>query len=88
VHGIRVTLGPRASRDDSFVELLCAGHGGDVSCPPSSVPREQGLLLAMMMEVPLVKAWEDDVPALQVQPAREEHPESSPRRSASTPGKP
>jgi hypothetical protein len=86
VHGVRVTLGPRASRDDSFVELLCAGHGGDVSCPPSDVPRQQGLLLAMMLEVPLVKAWEDGVAAPQIQPKREEHPESAPRRSASTPG--
>jgi hypothetical protein len=88
VHGVRVTLGPRASRDDSFVELLCAGHGGggDVACPPSDVPREQGLLLAMMLDVPLVKAWEDDHPVPAIHPNREEHPESAPRRSASTPG--
>jgi hypothetical protein len=86
VHGVRVTLGPRASRDDSFVELLCAGHGGDVLCPPSAVPREQGLLLAMMLDVPLVKAWEDAHPSLALQPTREEHPESAARRSASTPG--
>jgi hypothetical protein len=59
VHGVRVTLGPRGSRDDSFVELLCAGHDGDVLCPPSAVPRQQGLLLAMMIGVPLVKAWDD-----------------------------
>jgi hypothetical protein len=59
VHGVRVTLGPHASRDDSFIELLCAGHGGDVPCPPSDVPRAQALLLAMMLNVPLVKAWED-----------------------------
>jgi hypothetical protein len=59
VHGVRVTLGPRASRDDSFVELLCAGHDGDVLCPPTAVPRQQGLLIAMMIGVPLVKAWDD-----------------------------
>ena len=88
VHGVRVTLGPRASRDDSFVELLCAGHGGggDVACPPSDVPREQGLLLAMMLDVPLVKAWEDGVRAPAIQPQREEHQETASRRSASTPG--
>jgi hypothetical protein len=92
VHGVRVTLGPRATRDDSFVELLCAGHGGgghgggDVACPPSDVPREQGLLLAMMLDVPLVKAWEDGVRAPAIQPQREEHPETASRRSASTPG--
>jgi hypothetical protein len=86
VHGVRVTLGPRASRDDSFVEILCAGFGGDVSCPPSNIPREQGLLLAMMLNVPLVKAWDDGVRAPGIQPKREEHPETAPRRSASTPG--
>jgi hypothetical protein len=61
VHAVRVTLGPRASRDDSSVELLCAGHDGDVLCPPTAVPRQQGLLLAMMIGVPLVKAWDDPV---------------------------
>jgi hypothetical protein len=87
VHGVRVTLGPRGSRDDSFVELLCVGHGGDVVCPPSDIPREQGLLLAMMLAVPLVKSWEDGLaePA-HVQSQRDEHPESAARRNASTPG--
>jgi hypothetical protein len=59
VHGVRVTLGPRASRDDSVIEILCAGRGGDVCCPPTNVPREQGLLLAMMLRTPLIKAWEE-----------------------------
>jgi hypothetical protein len=59
VHAVRVTLGPACSRDDSFVELLCAGHGCDVTCPPTAVPRAEGLLLAMMIGVPLVKAWDD-----------------------------
>jgi hypothetical protein len=86
VHGVRVTLGPSGSRDDSLVELLCAGHA-DITCPPSDIPREQGLLLAMVLEVPLVKAWEDGAGApAQIQPQRDEHPESAPRRSASTPG--
>ena len=86
VHGVRVTLGPRASRDDSIVELLCAGHA-DVTCPPSDIPREQGLLLAMMLEVPLVKAWGDDAAApAHIPSKREEHPEAAPHRNASTPG--
>jgi hypothetical protein len=85
IHGVRVTLGPRASRDDSLVELLCAGHA-DVTCPPSDIPREQALLLAMMLEVPLVKAWEDGMSTHGVGPKRQEHPESSLSRNASTPG--
>jgi hypothetical protein len=55
VRTVRVTLGPRESVDDSVVELLCQDHD-DIECPPTLVPRQEGLLLAIMLNVPLVVA--------------------------------
>ena len=59
VRAVRVTLGPRGSARDSVVELLC--HLEDVPCPPTAVPRQLGLLLALMIGVPLVKVSEEPV---------------------------
>lgn len=60
VRAVRVTLGPGRSARDSTVELLC--HLEDVSCPPTPVPGQLGLLLALMIGVPLVKVSEEPVP--------------------------
>jgi hypothetical protein len=57
VRAVRVTLGPCGSIRDSFVELVCDRE--DVTCPPSAVPRQLGLLLAIMIGAPLVKVSED-----------------------------
>jgi hypothetical protein len=57
---VRVTLGPHSSQDDSLIELVSVRAGaGDVMCPPSRVPRQQALLMAMMLRVPLIKAWDE-----------------------------
>lgn len=58
VRAVRVTLGPRGNPSDSRVELIC--HREDVLCPPTPVPRQLGLLLVMMIDVPLVKVSGDD----------------------------
>jgi hypothetical protein len=56
VHGVRVTLG-NARRRASRVELLCDNE--DIECPPTSIPRQEALWLAMMMNVRLIKVCED-----------------------------
>ena len=60
VRAVRVTLGPCGSASDSCVELVCDHE--DVRCPPSAVPRQLGLLLAMMIGAPLVKVSHDADP--------------------------
>jgi hypothetical protein len=47
---------PSASR----IELLCDNE--DLECPPTDIPRQQALCLAMTMNVRLIKVYADDVP--------------------------
>ena len=62
VRAVRVTLGPSGgSARDSCVELICPDE--DVPCPPTAVPRQLGLLLALMTGAPLVKVSADPPPA-------------------------
>lgn len=61
VHAVRVTMGPSGSGRDSRVELIC--HTEDVPCPPTALPRQLGLLLALMIGAPLVKVCADPQPA-------------------------
>lgn len=51
VGGVRITLADsdRAAR----IDILCPCE--DIECPPTNVPRQEALLLAMMMGVPLIK---------------------------------
>lgn len=74
VRAVRVTLGPHSAPDDSLVEIICGTSGDAISCPATRVPRQQALLLAMMIGVPLVRASEGA--AIDRQPACE--PSSSP----------
>jgi hypothetical protein len=39
-----------------MIELLCRGE--DVPCPPTTIPRQQALFMAMAMNVPLIKVSE------------------------------
>ena len=63
VRNVRLTIESGGRRPtDSTLELVCDDE--DILCPPSRIPRQQALLLAMMLGVPLVKAMEpDDVPS-------------------------
>lgn len=60
VHAVRVTLGASGSGRDSYVELICQVE--DVPCPPTDIPRQLGLLLAMMIGAPLVKVSAEPPP--------------------------
>jgi hypothetical protein len=57
VHGVRVTLSSNASRHTSRIELLCDNE--DIECPPTSIPREEALWLAMLINVRLIKVSDD-----------------------------
>jgi hypothetical protein len=57
VHGVRVTLVNNSRRRSSRVELLCDNE--DIECPPTSIPREEALWLAMLMNVRLIKVSDD-----------------------------
>ena len=72
VRAVRLMTEPgvRARHTESLIELLC--HGEDVPCPPTTIPRQQALLLAMAMDVPLIKVSEA-APALRA-PSEEEAP--------------
>ena len=58
VLAVRLTLMPGGG-EESKVEILAA-DGGDVECPPTAVPRQEALLLAMVMNVPLIRVSECD----------------------------
>lgn len=50
--GVRLTLLPGGGAE-SKIELL--SDAGDVECPPTTVPRQEALLLAITLGVPLVR---------------------------------
>lgn len=52
IQGVRVTL----ERPESRVELLCEHE--DIECPPTPVPRQEALLLAISIDVPLIKVMD------------------------------
>ena len=60
VHGVRLMMmtgnAPAASR----IELLCDNE--DIECPPTDVPRQEALCLAMMLNVRLIKVYGEDLP--------------------------
>jgi len=60
VRAVRLTTEPgvRARSTESLIELLC--HHEDVPCPPTTIPRQQALFLAMAMNVPLIKVSEEE----------------------------
>jgi hypothetical protein len=61
VRAVRLTLCNqiRRNRPESRIELLCPLE--DVECPPTAIPRQEALFLAMALNVPLVKVSDDSV---------------------------
>jgi hypothetical protein len=57
IRGVRVTLAGGTTSPESRIELLCRDE--DIECPPTPVPRQEALLLALAMNVPLFKAMDD-----------------------------
>ena len=75
VRAVRLMTEPgvRARTSESLIEVLC--HLEDVPCPPTSIPRQQALLMAMAMDVPLIKVSEgDDPPPRPAAPRTEDVP--------------
>jgi hypothetical protein len=60
IRGVRLTLCGDGPRQESIIELLCSDD--DMQCPPTSVPREEALCLAMTINVPLIKAYAGATP--------------------------
>jgi hypothetical protein len=60
VRGVRLTLSDGPHRHESKIELLCPLE--DVACPPTHIPRQEALFLAMALNVPLTKVL-DEPPA-------------------------
>jgi hypothetical protein len=59
VRAVRLMVEPglRRQQGESLIELLCQGE--DIPCPPTAIPRQQALFMAMAMDVPLIKVSED-----------------------------
>jgi len=55
VRAVRLMVEPglTARKSESLIELLCKGE--DIPCPPTTIPRQQALFMAMAMNVPLIK---------------------------------
>ena len=61
VHGVRLTLpAPGRRPETARIELLCPGD--DIVCPPTRIPRQQALYLAILMQVQLIKVMDDAMP--------------------------
>ncbi|HEX8523363.1 MAG TPA: hypothetical protein VF669_14005 [Tepidisphaeraceae bacterium] len=60
VEAIRLTLLNKRSASDSLIEVVCKGEV--IECPPTGVPRQEALCLAMLMDVRLIKVYGHDVP--------------------------
>jgi len=60
VHAVRVTLSDNGRPNDSRVEVLCDNE--ELECPSSSIPRQEALFLAMVMDVRLIKVCNDRLP--------------------------
>ena len=62
VRAVRLMVEPgvRNPQGESLIELLCKGE--DIPCPPTKIPRQQALFMAMAMDVPLIKVSEEAAP--------------------------
>lgn len=60
VQSVRLTLLNRRSVSDSRIEVVCKREV--LECPPTCVPRQEALCLAMLMNVRLIKVYGYDFP--------------------------
>ena len=63
VRAVRLMVEPGTRRrpGESLIELLCRGE--DIPCPPTRIPRQQALFMAMALNVPLIKVSEEEATA-------------------------
>ena len=57
VHAVRLTLGGTERNRESSIEILCDSE--DIECPPTHIPRQEALYLAVTMNVRLIKVTDD-----------------------------
>jgi len=57
VRAVRVTLWQSRRGQQSRLEILC--NGEEIPCPPTTIPRQQALYLALVMNVRLIKISDD-----------------------------
>lgn len=57
-HAVQLTLAQNDPPQEARIELL--GVTGAIECPPTSIPRQQALFLAILLDVPLIKALDGD----------------------------
>ena len=57
VRAVRVTLWQSRRGPQSRLEILC--HGEELPCPPTKIPRQEALYLALVMNVRLIKISND-----------------------------
>ena len=60
VQSVRLTQVDHHGHHQSRIDLLC--DRGDVPCPTTDMPRQQALLLAMALNVQLIKVWQSSSP--------------------------
>jgi hypothetical protein len=60
VQRVRLTVATGERPTDSVIELICPHE--DIQFPPTKIPRQQALFLAMMMGVPLIKVSDEPAP--------------------------
>jgi hypothetical protein len=53
VHAVRVTMSRAPDYPISRIEVLCDNE--DIECPPTTIPRQEALCLAILMGVELIK---------------------------------
>ena len=58
VHSVRLTLLSPGIPETSTIELVCDGEV--IECPPTSIPREEALCLAVTMRVRLIKVFTNE----------------------------
>jgi hypothetical protein len=58
VHAVRLTLTGRGRSRQSRIEVLCDNE--DIECPPTQIPRQQALFLAILLGTQLVKVCSED----------------------------
>jgi hypothetical protein len=58
IHAVRLTMAGRTQ--DAQIEMLCDNE--DLRCPPTVIPRQQALFLAILFGVQLIKVCTDPLP--------------------------
>ncbi len=78
IGGVRLTIGPERRPQEWCIELLSPYE--DIQCPPTRIPRQQALFLALLLDVPLVKVSDEVFTPSALDSAERLHSEESETR--------